>query len=285
MDCVLSGVALWALFRWRMAERAANRRTWLDRMHGARSGTLGVGISALVTRPVTLERCERLLGEEYALFEVVVVLDGERDAVMIEQLKARYHLIQVEYYPTDELPVRGVRGLYRSRKRRFRRLVLVDCRTPGVVAALDAAAEVASYEYLLPLRADEYPVVGAVERLATEVALQPLGAIEQICYLPALYVVLWRRTALIRIGGFAHCSMRVVRRERCRWVWEMPLRREKTSKWHSVLVFSLLALLAAFVWWLDGGSLLRLLLWWMLLLLAFLCRLRVRQIAEELPVV
>lgn len=285
ISSLLMMVSLVSLYLWRMTERAAQRRAWLDRMQGARNGTLGVGISALVSSGVTAERCARLLGIEYAMFEVVVVVNGLRDVVVVEQLCTRYHLIRVEYHPSGELPVRGVVGLYRSRMRRFRRLVVVDCRMPGLAASLDAAADVASYDYLLPLRSEEYPLVGAVERLAMEVALHPLDRVDQICYLPALHVVLWRRVALVRIGGFARLSMFPMMRTRCLMAWIGPTRRMQRRRWRSLAVYGVLWALAALAIGLVGVSWLRSAWWLMMLVWVLLCWLRVRQIADEGAVV
>ena len=177
-------VALCAAFWWWQSERARWHRLWLDEMHGARSDTLGVGLSILVAGECSLRRYEALLGVEYARLEVVAVVDGSRHQPLFEELILRYHLIRVGYRPSGEFSVRGVQGLYRSRRRRYRRFVLLDCRAPGVDAALDAAADVAAYEYLLPLRGSELPAKGVIEELVTEVALRPMDSVDQICLAP-----------------------------------------------------------------------------------------------------
>ena len=265
--------------RWQLAERADDRRRWLDRMYGARSGTLGVGISALVVGEQRLERCEALLEEEYAPFEVVLILNFERSLTLVEDLHQRYHLIRVEYHPSGEFPVRGVQGLYRSRKRRFRRLVVVDCRAPGERAALDVGADVASYDYLLPLRRHEQLVPGGVARLATELARQPLNGVDQLIYAPMLRCLVWHRAALMRVGGFPCRRSSLTLSARRVVVWERYLRGYTClGGWCSAILLTLLLLLVGVVVWLQCGTWFPLAAWGVVLLFVVLCRARIRQL-------
>lgn len=274
-------VALCAAFWWWQSERARWHRLWLDEMHGARSDTLGVGLSILVAGECSLRRYEALLGVEYARLEVVAVVDGSRHQPLFEELILRYHLIRVGYRPSGEFSVRGVQGLYRSRRRRYRRFVLLDCRAPGVDAALDAAADVAAYEYLLPLRGSELPAKGVIEELVTEVALRPMDSVDQICLAPTLRALLWRRTALARIGGFGRGRGRVVGAEHRLVWWENPLRGGHRQKWPSMLAYRLLLILLAFIWELEAGRWMLLLGWLLTLLFVLLVLMRIRQVARE----
>ena len=70
--CLILLMLLW----WRQMERAAVRRAWIEGMHGARNGCCDVGLSVLVADSSDKERYERLLGVEYARFEVVAVVDS-----------------------------------------------------------------------------------------------------------------------------------------------------------------------------------------------------------------
>lgn len=272
-----------ALLVWWLQERARWHRLWLDEMHGARSDTLGVGISVLVAGEPSLHRYERLLGVEYARLEVVAVVDGGVQGALLERVIARYHLIRVGYHPSGELPVRGVQGLYRSRRRRYRRFVLLDCRAVGEKSQLDAAADVASYDYLLPLRGAELPAVGTIEALAAEMALRPIGRVDQLCLLPSLRTLLWRRVALVRQGGFASgCGLLPTAERRVLW-WGSPLRERSCAKWRSLLVYSALLLVFSFVWGLSVGRWQLLVGWLFTLLLVLLVRLRTAQIRREYP--
>ena len=77
---VTLGFVLLALLWWWQMERAAVRRRWIEGMHGARNGCCDVGLSVLVADSSEKERYERLLGVEYARFEVVAVERGDRKA-------------------------------------------------------------------------------------------------------------------------------------------------------------------------------------------------------------
>ena len=114
------------------------------------------------------EQVENLLSAEYAHYEVIVVLDSLRYPVEFAAFTARYRMIRVEYVLSEELPVTGVRALGRSRKRRFRRLVLVDRAQDTPAGDFDAAAEVAAYDYVLPVREGQFLLPDAVARLVAE---------------------------------------------------------------------------------------------------------------------
>ena len=86
----------------------------------------GIGISVLCSGVTDPAQLENLLSPEYSRYEVVVVLDSRRQAAEFGALVARYRMIRVEWTFAGELEVTGVRALGRSRKRCFRRLVLVD---------------------------------------------------------------------------------------------------------------------------------------------------------------
>lgn len=270
------------LYGWRKREEARLRRLWLERMHGARNGTFGLGISALVADGVDEERLARLLGVEYDHFEVVAVVDGERDALLVERLMARYHLIRVAWHPSGELSVREVQGLYRSRKRRFRRLVVVDCRAEQRILRLNAAADVASYDYLMPLVEGREPLKGAVERLVTELALRPLDSVDQICLLPTFTTLVWRRTALVRVGGFVCRPLTVVSPPHRILRWESPLttgcRRGLRMRWSVAAVVLVLSVAEGVMagQWQPPVAALATLGWFALLAL------RLRQLTAEL---
>ena len=100
----------------------------------------GIGISVLCSGVTDPAQLENLLSPEYSRYEVVVVLDSRRQAAEFGALVARYRMIRVEWTFAGELEVTGVRALGRSRKRCFRRLVLVDRVFDGAAGDLDAAA-------------------------------------------------------------------------------------------------------------------------------------------------
>ena len=139
--------------------RARNKHLLIDRMHGQVSDAEGnIGFSLLCSGVQRLGQIENLLSSEYAW----------QQRMLFEKLAARYRMIRVDYLPSDELPVHGVRSMWRSRQRCFRRLVLLDRPEDSAADDWNAAASVASYDWLIPVRDGQYMLPGALERLAAE---------------------------------------------------------------------------------------------------------------------
>ena len=184
---LLAVVAAAALALLWLVVRGHNKRLLLAGSHAVASGTPdGIGISVLCSGVRAQEQVENLLSAEYAHYEVIVVLDSLRYPVEFAAFTARYRMIRVEYVLSEELPVTGVRALGRSRKRRFRRLVLVDRAQDTPAGDFDAAAEVAAYDYVLPVREGQFLLPDAIARLVAEVGERGVGGCD--CVRPSLSV-------------------------------------------------------------------------------------------------
>ena len=205
---LLAAVAAAALALLWLVVRGHNKRLLLAGSHAVASDTPGgIGISVLCSGVHAQEQVENLLSAEYAHYEVIVVLDSLRYPVEFAAFTARYRMIRVEYALSEELPVTGVRALGRSRKRRFRRLVLVDRAQDTPAGDFDAAAEVAAYDYVLPVREGQFLLPDAVVRLVAEARIGE----------PA---VLLSREAVVAAGGFARRPGKAVPWRRRRSLWE-----------------------------------------------------------------
>ncbi len=212
--------------------RAASKRHLLE-VTGALTGDAagGVGISVLCSGMVAPDCIERLLAVEYAHYEVIAVLDRERFPEVFARLVSRYRMIRVAGTGCGDLPVRGVRSLERSRRRGFRRLVLIDRAWDGAAGDFDAAADVADYEYLLPFRCDGELLPEAIERLAAEAGEFPPGVAARIRAPLGVPLTLYAREAVVAAGGFGDRPARRVPRRYRRVVWEplcaplQPVRR------------------------------------------------------------
>lgn len=201
--------------------RGRNKRLLLAASHAtAGDAPDGIGISVLCSGVRTQEQVENLLSVEYARYEVVVVLDSLRYPAEFAALSTRYHMIRVEYALSEELPVPGVRALGRSRKRRFRRLVLVDRVQDTPDGDFDAAAGVAAYDYVLPVREGHYLLPGAVGRLVAEVGEQGAGTCDFVRSRIGEPASLLSREAVVAAGGFAARAGKNVPRRRRRNLWE-----------------------------------------------------------------
>lgn len=164
-----------------LISRARSKRLLLNAVRRASSDAPdGIGISVLCSGVTDAAQIENLLSPEYSRYEVIVVLDARRHAAEFAALTARYHMIRVEWVCSGELEVSGVRALGRSRRRCFRRLVLVDRAQDSEAGDFDAAASVATYDYLLPVRAGCFLLPGSVERLVAELGEGRPGSLDLI---------------------------------------------------------------------------------------------------------
>lgn len=204
-----------------LVARARNKHLLVDAMRGPRCDAPGgISISVLCSGVTDAQQVESLLSVEYARYEVVLVLDAQRYPECFAQLAARYRMFRVEWSPTGELSVEGVRSVGRSRKRCFRRLVLVDRRQDDAARDFDAAAEIATYDYLLPVRGGQYLLPGAVERLVAEVCERPAEALQLVRTRLGVPAQLIAREAVVRAGGFgARPARKIPRASRC-ILWE-----------------------------------------------------------------
>lgn len=242
----LASVALAAAVGAALVARDERRR----RLRAVRRGVLcdvgeGVGISLLLANAGDLCQIADLLDTEYPRCEVVAVLDGQQRAEEFRAVVAAYHLLRVDYRISRELPATGVRGLYRSRSRSFRRLVLIDRAASVAADDYDAAAGVAAYDYLLPVGPGQFLLPRAVERLAGELAehrREPLRLIRIRAGVPAALV---HRDAVVAAGGFSGRILRHIPRRACRSLYESFLYRPAAAPAVPQKVLAVPALLLA----------------------------------------
>lgn len=182
------------------------------------------GISVLCCGECSPEQVAGLLAEECARYEVVVAIDARRRPAAFEALASRYRMVRVEWRGSDELPAAGIRAVGRSRKRCYRRLVLVDRAdgTPG--EELNAAAAVATYDYLLPLDCGQRLLPDAVARLVAELGAEPAGRLALIRTRIGVPAMLVSREAVAAAGGFTRRLVRSIPRRQRRWLWEPLIR-------------------------------------------------------------
>lgn len=229
-----------------LISRARSKRLLLNAVRRASSDAPdGIGISVLCSGVTDAAQIENLLSPEYSRYEVIVVLDARRHAAEFAALTARYRMIRVEWVCSGELEVSGVRALGRSRRRCFRRLVLVDRARDSEAGDFDAAASVATYDYLLPVR---------------DLIRSPLGE-------PA---ALLSREAVVAAGGFGMRPLRGIPRCRRRMLWEPLLAAPRSGtrmpgRLRGLASSSLAAAFAAAAaagWWTSAAALATLALVW-----------------------
>ena len=210
----------------------------------------GIGISVLCSGVSDPEQIRNLLTVEYANYEVIAVLDAARCPEEYAALVSHYRMIRVEWTPTGELAVEGIRSVGRSRKRRFRRLVLVNRSADTAAGDFDAATTVATYDYLLPVEDDRWLLPGTIERLVAEAGEAPDGAVESIRSPLGAPLRLLAREAVIAAGGYAGRPERSVPRKRRRTIWRplMIRRRRRPRLLRATVVAGILLLAAGIAW-------------------------------------
>ncbi len=120
------------------------------------------------------------------------------------EVLARYKMIGVNPVSSDELPVKGVRMLYRSRMRGFRRLVIVDRESSLESDDMDAGVAVASFDYIMPVEDGVVLQKRAVERLAAEIMEESSRKVSFVMSTFGRQLMLLSRERIVAAGGFAN---------------------------------------------------------------------------------
>ncbi len=186
-------------------------RLWRDERQGnwlrERAGSLcdlaeGAGVSLLCSGISRIETVEGLLLTEYARFEAIVVVDGRAQPRLLEELVTSYSLFRTDYRPDGAWPVFGVRALYRSRCRWFRRLVVLDRAQTQLSDDWNAAAAVASFDWILPLTGDAALRPRGLCRLMAEVNRVPQGELRAVVSTAGTTTLLISWSEVASAGGF-----------------------------------------------------------------------------------
>lgn len=169
VSLVLLYFVLLFLREWRKISRNAPKRVLQENIGH-------IGISVVIEYPTTLTPLLATLEEEYSRSEVVVIVDLQRQRATFGEVLQRYHLVQVNHSR-----MAGVRALYRSRKRVFRRIVVADLpfEQSGLVSRV--ASYVAAFDYTLYLPKNSIVARGAVTYCANIIASQHLTTSVELC--------------------------------------------------------------------------------------------------------
>lgn len=154
-------VALW---------HKANRQTRdLPILH---EGINHIGISAIVEYPQTKKPLIALLEDGYPFSEAIVITDLKRYGAALGELISQFCLIKVYH---NHLV--GVRALYRSRHRAYRRVVLIDLPAEQSHRALKVGKAVAAYDYVLHLEGESHIAHNTLAYCANLIAAHPTAKV------------------------------------------------------------------------------------------------------------
>lgn len=166
------------------------------------------GCSVLCHGVSNMEYISELLSSEYERYEVIILLDADRYPDLFNEIIHHYKLVRVNNPDSTDFRHTAIRRLYRSYHRCFRRLVVVDKGLTDAFDDFNAAATVASFDYLLPIDGSRHLRPGAIESLSIAIANNHHTATDLI-YSRADDAALFRRNAVAGQGGF---SARIVSR-------------------------------------------------------------------------
>ena len=214
MLLLLAAVIVYCLVRAVRASRSESHRLLLTESYRTAVDAVdGAGISLLCGQS-DLHRIEALLAVEYPSFEVVAALDANDDYEAFMAIVEHYRMVRVSHPLSHELPTAGIRALYRSRERRFRRLILIDKLSTVESDDRNAAACYASYEYLWPLADGCLPAENAAERLAVAIAESEGRGTAVIRTDTGAPSALYRRETVVACGGFGSAALARIPRRR-----------------------------------------------------------------------
>jgi poly-beta-1,6-N-acetyl-D-glucosamine synthase len=100
-----------------------------------------------------VENIKALLALYYPNFEIVVVNDGSKDNTLEKAIDA-YDLEKVTYVVDYKIPCQEIRGIYKSKKRAFNNLTVVDKFNGGKADALNSGINIAKGDYFISIDVD-----------------------------------------------------------------------------------------------------------------------------------
>lgn len=209
---ILAAIAVVALHDVWRSRRDAGKRRLMSLSSMMRCGGVGhVGISVVCSGVDNMAQIENLVAPEYDNYEVLLCLDSERSAARMRHIVSRYRLLRVALPLHNDLPVVGVRAIYRTPHGAMRRVTLIDKRFTSHEDALDACVNIAAFDYVTAVARNEYLYADAVDMLAVQIGEWEPGQVDMLeCPSPGGRVV--SRDMAVGHGGYA--GMRYMKRSR-----------------------------------------------------------------------
>ena len=233
----LVAATVWSIVTARRISAAFRKGRMLAESHGYGSDAMSqLGVSIIVSGLDAAEDIEQRLASEYWRYEVIVVLDSSAQALELARLQRKYSLILVNYPAVADIPIEGTPLLYRSRQRRYRRLVVIDRRHRNPNDDLNCGINVASYEQIVPLDANTFLTDDAVRRLEVELNDSGIHSTQAVLF-PVRPMSLGdrhgiaaiRRDAIVDAGGFDPKPVATVHDPDAGPLFDPPLRLDGAS--------------------------------------------------------
>ncbi len=133
------------------------------------------GISIIVTGMPSMKRTEKLMGLGYDNYEIIILAEFGSGNSCSEAIK-RYSMTKVSIPASAEFDCRTVRTLMRSRQRRYRKLVLADCRAQ-TAEALNCGMALCTHSRIMIIDSHTTPCRCALMRIDAEFESSGKGAV------------------------------------------------------------------------------------------------------------
>ncbi|TCC89403.1 glycosyltransferase family 2 protein [Pedobacter frigiditerrae] len=121
------------------------------------SATQAPGISILAPAynegANVIENVRSLLSIHYNNLEVIIINDGSKDD-SLEKLIAAYDLYKSDFFVNEQVATKPVRGVYKSRARKYRKLIVVDKVNGGKADALNVGINISQKDYIVCIDVD-----------------------------------------------------------------------------------------------------------------------------------
>ncbi len=177
---VITLALLLLVLAYRLRIRAVENRRFRNSLHFGAEIIPRLRISVVAPRSQSIGCVASLLKSESNAYQVVVVDDFSRHAKLLEAIISHFELIKVGYTPGGELPEDAVRGVYRSLRRLYSKLLIVDSPHDDLYTAEQVGAALSSFDYTLLLDSQRPLRPTAIDDLLLEIALRPQGQVDEI---------------------------------------------------------------------------------------------------------
>ncbi len=148
-----------------------------------------------------------MLALSSASFELIVVAPFFKERGALHALAQRFSLIKTHYTPNGVVGSDSIKGLYRSFRRIYSRLVVVDCsHHDHHHSPLEIGASVSKYDYILHIYSHRVLQLDAIDNLLLELATRPEGSVESLESMLFERFKLYRRESILGRGGQGRSS-------------------------------------------------------------------------------
>jgi cellulose synthase/poly-beta-1,6-N-acetylglucosamine synthase-like glycosyltransferase len=111
-----------------------------------------------------VENVKALLALYYPNFEIVIINDGSKDETL-EKVIAAFDLEKVPYVVDYKIPCAEIRGVYKSKKKSFNNLTIIDKVNGGKADALNAGINISKGDYFIAIDVDSIIDPYALQKL------------------------------------------------------------------------------------------------------------------------